>query len=314
MGDSSEFLEFYVSKYQLLLPEITKFKQKYYFGDKTLKRCKFCKKSAPDVKFNYSSHAFSQALGNNIYFSFNECIECNRYFSSLENHISNYLGLIRIILPIKTKNSSITLKTKKNKSHLSKRFESKTINIRDAFDDKIADINTDDQEVRLKYITNPFIPVLVYKMFLKYAFSFMPESELNKCNKLVLWLMNKSDKGLRPIIKPLYLYFVESFDNYDLLEIDPVLLVKNPDIHENYPQYSFILRVYNIQFQIFIPSDDQSNSNIIIPCPFVHYGYIRNKDLKIRYLYHDLSHEDKIILEQGITINFKEYKTFEVAP
>lgn len=76
--------------------------QKEYVGTTTNKVCALCDKIEPEVLFSKEAHILPAALGNNKYFSNEECDDCNgNYGEKLENELAIMFDLQRSILGIK---------------------------------------------------------------------------------------------------------------------------------------------------------------------------------------------------------------------
>lgn len=70
--------------------------------DKKTKICALCSRNDNEVSFSKEAHIIPAALGNNKYFSNEECNECNeKYGETLENELAQMFGLQRSISGIK---------------------------------------------------------------------------------------------------------------------------------------------------------------------------------------------------------------------
>ena len=71
------------------------------------RRCRFCGRGKPDVKFKKLAHAIADFLGNLSIISLNECDPCNTYFGEgCEDHLSKAMHLGRTLAGIPRKDST----------------------------------------------------------------------------------------------------------------------------------------------------------------------------------------------------------------
>lgn len=74
-------------------------------GSSAPKICTLCDKTEPEVSFSKESHVLPASLGNNKYFSFEECNICNgTYGELLESELASMFGLQRSIAGVKGRN------------------------------------------------------------------------------------------------------------------------------------------------------------------------------------------------------------------
>jgi len=145
-------------------------------GEKTYKTCRFCGKTQDEVTFNHKSHVLPKFLGNFLVISNSECDECNSFFSRYETELEKYIKIPLIIN--KQNRQEIDLKDRYGK------------NISRIGDDIL--INGDKESVE-------FNGLYVLKIFLKFAYSLLPESELDNYKDMKNVLMD-DDKDITPYI------------------------------------------------------------------------------------------------------------------
>lgn len=74
---------------------------KEYIGEKQNRKCRFCGKLSPEVKFKLEAHAIPELTGNKSLIAYNECDTCNEKFSrTVEDHLGKYLGAQRTLVQI----------------------------------------------------------------------------------------------------------------------------------------------------------------------------------------------------------------------
>ncbi len=61
------------------------------------RKCRFCNKSMPEVKFRKHAHLLPQLMGNRHLTTDFECDGCNSFFSKYENNLANFMGLSRTL-------------------------------------------------------------------------------------------------------------------------------------------------------------------------------------------------------------------------
>lgn len=138
--------------------------------------CRFCNKSSPEVTFSNRAHCVSESLGNKKLFSKYECDACNSAFSNVEGELARFLHLYRGLRGLKGKKGAITLGTgvKIAYSHANKTFE---LNTTENWDKNLSIIpfaNKIQFHFKQKYI-----PLSVYRSFLKFALTVVDESDFN---------------------------------------------------------------------------------------------------------------------------------------
>ncbi len=84
--------------YQLVRLQFSQVRQKFYFGSKNDRRCRFCDRAEPLVHFRKDAHVYPEALGNKRFFTYWECDDCNeRFGGSIENDLGNFIEFERLI-------------------------------------------------------------------------------------------------------------------------------------------------------------------------------------------------------------------------
>lgn len=152
------------------------------------RRCMFCGRKYPEVKFTKVAHAISETVGNKKLITHFECDDCNLAFGSLlEDSLGKYMAPFKFVSQIYGKKSEITIKDIPHDSALSYdtyRLERKKNS--GALDDNgtpqnyiIEKSGTGVfQEIDNGFVLNiprqKYDPRLVYASFLKMAFSILP--------------------------------------------------------------------------------------------------------------------------------------------
>lgn len=144
--------------------------------------CRFCGKPNGETTFKKDAHLVSELIGNKELFSDYECDQCNQYFGlEFENELGPFLGISRTLTGSKGKNGIPTFKSPgeklKAKAHLIADHDTIIISREDPTDDSIL-VDPATGEMRIKVQKNPFIPLRVYKAFIKMALSLLPGEEV----------------------------------------------------------------------------------------------------------------------------------------
>lgn len=181
--------------------------------DKTKRVCRFCNKSADEVKFKKIAHSISEALGNKKIITNDECDTCNEKFGSgIENDLILYLNLYRNIFGIKGKNGIPKLK--------GKNFELEnngTIEIKQYLtDEEISDPNHDDFKVRLE-TNQEIVAQNIYRTLSKYALGVIDRSYLEDFEETLKWINGEVNYEILPKVAML--------TSYDLFSYHPKLVV-----------------------------------------------------------------------------------------
>lgn len=237
--------------------------QKHYIGVKG-KECRFCNKSSPNVSFKSLAHAVPEFLGNHQLIIHNECDSCNTFFSEhLENHLDKYTKPYRSVGQIKGKKKIPKYKSKDHKSRFSIDNES-GITISASTENDFAEIDLDNNKIKLDFHREPYIPSAVYKCLVKIALSVISEEELKTFSHALNWIQNKDHSKL--VMTPLSLLVTRVPGPQPFPKMIVKVLRKKPSA-DNCPYCILVLCFANIVYQIVIPSDGEIESkklNIVI--------------------------------------------------
>lgn len=139
--------------------------------------CRFCQKSYPDVKFKKKAHLISEFLGNKDFYSDFECDNCNEFFGRhFENDLANYLGISRTISGTKGKEGipGFTAPGKMIKAGEHKEAgEGAIIISREDSENGSIVVDKETGTLTVTAVRNSFVPIKVYKNFLKIALSLL---------------------------------------------------------------------------------------------------------------------------------------------
>jgi hypothetical protein len=225
-------------------------------GDKNLKKCRFCKKSFPEVKFNKVAHCIPECLGNRKLISYYECDSCNDKFGKT---IENQLGLM--IKPYKAFRQ-LTKKgggTTQLSTDVDIHYENGTFSI--AF--KLYEIlhnhlsinrivkNNGERALSFSY-KSPFIPLECYMAYVKMAISVTPEDEIENLKWAIDWLLSENhshnfgellvvEQTIQNSSIPFFVRFFKIEDNCPF----------------EVPMYAFMISFFDFIITIYLPKDEK---------------------------------------------------------
>lgn len=260
-------------------------------------KCRFCARSKPDVSFDKVAHAIPHFIGNRTLKSTYECDECNGMFSVMESYFSQFMSFYHTFAHVCKGGGAKVPKFRTNSS------ENSSIVVTD---DKIEvkcyegeglipEIDEENNTLTLKTYRS-YIPLNVYKIFIKMALTIMPEKELDGFKTTLKWLhgdVNIDAHGL-VIVERRYMSVNNPF------KFDSCMLFKRKDTSANtVPAYIFGLAYYNFFFQTYIPFCDADKQFMgknmtmpYIPTPLDDAG------LMPKIYQHNLSSAEKVVKEE----------------
>src|SRR3954471_22729738 len=110
-------LETLTSEYDIIVSteiDYNKSEIKKYLNGTVRKKCRFCKREFPEVKFSSVAHAIPEFTGNKSLISTFECDNCNQYFSKFESEFANFMLPYNALGGVKKKGN----KSSKYKQHI----------------------------------------------------------------------------------------------------------------------------------------------------------------------------------------------------
>lgn len=221
--------------------------EKEFLGSKENRKCRFCGRSEPDVKFRKIAHAIPESIENINLFSNYECDECNKKFGdTIESDFSNYLFPGRIASCILGKKGTITYKFNDNN-----RIDVQNGNWNIITDGSVKLVEEiDDHTLQFNLRRQPYVPINVYKALVKMAITVMPESEIEYFDETIQWLQNE-----KPTIEDCFGQCVISrfFPGVERFPFIKASLFKRKNDSEITPAYQFLLYFSNYYFQIVVP-------------------------------------------------------------
>lgn len=265
-------------------------------SDREGRICRFCGKHYPNVKFDHDAHLFPQSIGNTSLYSRFECNGCNHTFGKFESEIANFLGISRSILGLRkpSKAPGASAKTIVAKSRI---FVDDNIVIV-GFRENDTDITFEDNQesnarkVTIPYTKGGYIPLNVYKAFLKSALSILSDKEVKDNYKTALQLLKgeivlKTGAFVTEFKLPFYFNYLPHA--YIFQKID-----HNDPIPTHVVAFYFENRI--IYFPMPMHNNDLhlNKTKIEIPiCPPFFYDLEQSKTTEISQITHDLFSSEK---------------------
>jgi hypothetical protein len=226
-------------------------------GDRNLKFCRFCQKSAPEVKFRTIAHALPELIGNKSIISHYECDTCNGLFArNVEDHLAKLLSATSSLTMIKSKGGVSSYKTRAGKSRID--VKNGLIEMQNYLSDNIIQIRPEVNEILIKAETQPFVPLAVFKCFAKMAISVMPEADVPDYGHTINWIMNPDHSVDSEHFKWLTCY--------NTFQPGPMpksfgwsLLLKRKSDKTLLPSMVYVVTTMNQSFQIMLPCSHKDN-------------------------------------------------------
>lgn len=213
--------------------------------------CRYCGKSTPDVAFDNISHAFPEQIGNKWLVDSRECDSCNAHFASaVDAPFGDWSLLARSTGRIRGKKKVPTFVTSDSDLRIDVKNGNLKLTVRNRdprlkFDDKAKQI-----EMRLE--RPPYVPMGVFKSFVKMALAVMPEPEASKCQHLKNWILEKKHTFESFPFHPLMLYsqFIAGPVPNDKISF---MLVRRKASVSGCPYLMFMVQYGNHVHQIALP-------------------------------------------------------------
>lgn len=155
-----------------------------YIGEKQNQRqiCCFCSRPSPDVSFSKDAHALPACLGNRIFFTREECDDCNdRFGREFENHLANMTEAERALLQIPSRGAPPKW-TMEGYTSQFKRHPKTGVVMMSGGPDDLVKIKFDEtrNRVDLEGPLRPYEPVRAVKSVLHSAWLFLTHEQRRK--------------------------------------------------------------------------------------------------------------------------------------
>jgi hypothetical protein len=265
---------FYATHYDMLGCWLLRPGQKVILGTHESRKCRFCRKSPPEVTFRKVAHAIPEALGNKSIESTYECDACNELFGNgIENDLGNWSKPMRTFARIRGKSGVPTLK--KGGDALGWRIEydddATCFNITSYEDEPFYKIDEINKRITFKLKRDPYTPVAVLKAFMKIGLTLLPDEEVRNFPHLLAWVRETDHSRRFADQCPVMYSFQPGPMPNDL--VATFILRRKPHV-TRFPYAFLVLGYGNEVFQAQLPSREhdeimngQSVSIYPFPCP-----------------------------------------------
>lgn len=304
---------------------------KRLFIDKRIDICRFCGKNSSTTKFDKSSHALPESLGNKILFSLCECRECNTKFGeAFEDSFGKFVLPFKVISQIYGKKNTIHYKDKETNSELLMKKNSTFLSdgihnihtiIMDNSNSTI--INTNKSGFTMTIKRQPYVPQFVYYTLLKIGYGIIPQTDCLEFVKSSLELgcivrnmkILKNTANLSQYVQQGFLEFVPGTPSFTT---SCYIYKKKKSSKIDLVNYFFVVTFGNFSLQIALPTDEERQSNIRkTAIPIRHYEnsiidiqdfntiqneYSCNFEANIEHI-SDLNYVDSILRENNLIKN-----------
>jgi len=170
-----------------------------YLGNVKNKKCRFCGKDESATAFRKIAHAFPQSIGNNPLRTNYECDECNKFFGdTIEDHFAKYFLHLNVLGFVKRQSNIPVYKSRDNSIRIEAEATENTINVQCTANVTAFVYDDATQTIKINFDVQPYIPIAVFKCFVKMALSIMPEENLIDYADTVSWLIESSHRDFYP--------------------------------------------------------------------------------------------------------------------
>lgn len=263
---------------------------KVFLGDKKSRKCRFCRRKSPEVTFKKVAHVIPELLTRNKCLSYFECDDCNLKFSKYETDLASYLHLFRIFSTYRNKNKRLKHKefdeSGSEKGFIEKISKSKIL-VESKKPNTITKHYPEENKIVIETVVPSYVPLNVYKVFLKIAISLVDEDDLDSFTDTADFLLNKNQKNLK-VYKEFFnliYYFIPGM--YMPEEVKIALARKKPEYtNERIPDRVFLMKYHKLNYQLFIPfnkNDDfffekDGEINLHLYPLIIDFDYFSNSD------------------------------------
>jgi len=220
--------------------------------------CRYCGKTSPDVTFSNVSHAFPEQIGNKKLVDLRECDVCNAHFATTaDDHFAKWTLANRAVGRIKGK--------KKVPSYASNGFRidhkqgDLTISVREG--DPRVKLDPEGKHLEMVFDRQPYVPMGVFKCFVKMAMAVLPEPEASECQHLKDWLLQPTHSYESFRFKPLMVYTQLVSGVLPNDKVTYILLRRKAGVI-GCPYLFFIVQYGNYVHQIALPMPAQDMTDV----------------------------------------------------
>ncbi len=291
----------YRDRYEILANYYFIDNKRVYLPTSSPSNCRFCSRSSPDVTFIHKAHAVPVCLGNKTLFSKNECDSCNAFFGdTIESHLGNVTLNSRVLGGVPNR--------KGLPSHhgdgWSSKIENGVIVIEEGSKDLNVRVSADQKKVNFTASTRSYIPVAIFKAFVKMAISLMPDNEVANFDSAREWLLER-DYCVRPTNTSHFFDCYRSFFSGCTVP-GHALLFRRTVEDRSMPYMTLVVEFGSFSYQIAVTVGSQFQN----PMPVMHShsaGYRSNAPIDIQII--DLS-SAHVVTTEAETYTLEGHRIF----
>lgn len=216
-----------------------------------LKTCRFCDRKEPEVKFGDECHALANLIGNRRLFSGDECETCNRFFGkTIEDHFGKWSLPYRTISCVRGKEGFPSM------ARPGWRIESSEggFEVKMFTNHQIAQIDEETKTIYLPLPRDAYIPIMVYKAFVRMAIAMLPRERVSDFQHLLTWLQVE-DPIVRLSSQIADVLLAEHL-SFPARNSVAAILFQRKTPNKDLPYLEFVLAFSNYAFQCMIPGPE----------------------------------------------------------
>lgn len=260
--------------------------------------CKYC--GEQDItKFKSKAHLIPEFTGNKDWFCYDECDACNNKFSTYEYSLKSFGAFKNAHLPIQGK--------KKFPKYVDGYHD---FSIQFDKDGKLI-INSkgkadffkiDNDRIKIKSVTMPFVPLNVYKCLFKIAVSMLSSKDFSRFETSLSWLTDK-----KMLIEPKTPHTMLYNPNGKPVKKPIAVLFKRKENY-NCPEFSLIFIWGFIIFQIFLPfnKDDEELDYCNLKLPILGNFVTKNESGEFGLSHFNMNNLNRIQTLENISFRLKK--------
>lgn len=266
-----EVLQYYEQRYDVLHFALLNQTDFEFLGKKEQRVCRFCGKSEPDVTFEKIAHVIPESTGNQFLASYYECDICNKKFGrQLETEFSNFAQFYHNAMNIHGKKKVPDYQSKNGKSGaVWKKVDGqeKVFMMRDSTDNITTTIDLERKTLRRTGTVPAYVPIAVFKCFVKMAISLMPENEVENFTETIDWILNKKHSNFYAADKKLLVRY-RMIPGFNVTKFPACFLYRRkPQIWQG-PYMLFLLTYGCFAYFIEVPTIKDGTFHNIMNIPF----------------------------------------------
>lgn len=223
------------------------------------RKCRFCGREGGHSFLN-EAHLIPRLLGNETLLSDFECDPCNKHFSRIESHLTNYLGIQRTLWGLNNPQSNIPTFTSPDQLRAGKEkfYGAKSVGI--SRNIKVDSFKIDDKagKVEIVFKKNSYIPLFVYKTLIKIALSTISPGDVENYSYAFKFLKSKE---LDNIVSGYAKVLCYTSPPHVRVQHPVATLFKRSNEGVSLPAHVFMLSFENIVYQFPIPFNNQDREN-----------------------------------------------------